>query len=87
MLIEHHLLKQHLIVYDCLIPVTLYLLRNGTDVPDCGNNVTAACASFPYLLGVFYSEYKPELPTLEVIMDVSVRIDKDLQVKGKVKKF
>ena len=62
--------------------VEFYLLRNGTDSPTCGNNVTDPCESLPCVLGVFQTKYRPPGSTaLSIVTDMDVTINKTLLVR------
>ena len=62
--------------------VEFYLLRNGTDSPTCGSNVTDPCETFPRLLKVFETKYHPpDSPALAVVTDTDVTINKTLLVR------
>ena len=61
-----------------------YLLINGTDSPTCGHNVSAACATFGYLIDVFYNETRlvgNHLPGLHLITEVSIKINAEFLVR------
>ena len=61
-----------------------YLMDNGTDTSSCGRNVSTACRTFSWLLGVFYNEsYRnsTELPTLKLMLGISLFIGPDIQVR------
>ena len=57
----------------------LYLLHNGTDSPQCGSSPVEACTSFQKLLDVFYANYTAPL---DVITDMSITIDRQIQVRS-----
>ena len=62
--------------------VEFYLLRNGTDSPTCGSNVTDPCETFPYVLKVFETKYHPpDSPALAVVTDTDVNINKTVLVR------
>ena len=57
-----------------------FLLNNGTDTPTCGAEADTACATLQYLLEIFRLEHKGEFPTLEIIHDMPLLINKTLMV-------
>ena len=62
-----------------------YLLINGTDSPTCGHSVSAACATFGYLIDVFYNETHlvgNHLPELHLITEVSIKINAEFLVRS-----
>ena len=60
----------------------MYLLHNGTDTPTCGFTVSDACATFPGVLDNFGAKHNTtDQPTLEIISDVSIVLNKKLLVK------
>ena len=64
------------------ILVEFYLLRNGTDSPTCGSNVTDPCETFPCLLKVFETKYHPpDSPALAVVTDMDVTINGTILVR------
>ena len=61
-----------------------YLMDNGTDTLSCGRNVSTACRTFSWLLGVFYNESytnSTELLTLNLMLGSSLLIGPDIQVR------
>ena len=62
-----------------------YLLRNATDTPTCGPTVSDACATFPGVLDNFGAKYNTtDLPTLEIISDVSIVLNEKLLVRTNI---
>ena len=62
-----------------------YLALNGTDSPSCGQNISTACRTFPWLLDVFYNQtYRNNvhLPTLNLIVATSFEIGPDILVRN-----
>ena len=61
-----------------------YLTKNGTDTSSCGGDVSSACRTFPWLLGVFYNESytnSTELPILNLMLGTSLLIGPDILVR------
>ena len=61
-----------------------YLMDNGTDTSSCGRNVSTACRTLSWLLGVFYNEShtnSTRLPTLNMMLGTSLHIGHDTQVR------
>ena len=59
-----------------IFSVEFYLLRNGTDSPMCGSDVTDPCETFHCLLKVFETKYHPpDSPDLVVVTDMDVTIN------------
>ena len=60
-----------------------YLLDGGSDTFSCGHNVTTACGTFPWLLGVFYNDSTlntGQLHPLNLISDISINIGPNITV-------
>ncbi len=56
-----------------------HLLHNGSDTSDCGGSVDSACATFLYVLTLYFSE-PPEMG-LEIRTDMSINIMNDVLVR------
>ena len=57
-----------------------YLLLNGSDVLDCGRNLSAACQSFSWLLDRIREVSSRSEASVSILTDVDLIIDRALLV-------
>ena len=58
-----------------------YLLPNGSDVLDCGKNLSAACQSFSWLLDRIREVSSRSETSLSILMGADLIIDRALLVR------
>ena len=58
-----------------------YLLPNGSDVLDCGRNLSAACQSFSWLLDRVHEVSSRSEASVSILTDVDLIIDQALLVR------